>query len=124
MKRDLDLVRAILMKCEEHQHGYAPQNACIPGYTHEQIGFHIYLMGEAGLLRVIDVSESGAGSPDAVPLCMTWAGYEFLEASRNELLWSRAKIAAGAAGGMALDVVKAILVALVTDAAKKGLGLP
>ena len=40
MKRDMDLVRKILMVCADHEHGHAPRNLMIEGYSDEQIGHH------------------------------------------------------------------------------------
>jgi|GEM_PF-7061885 len=47
MKRDIDLVREILLALEEHDHGYAPKDLEIRGYSKEQIGYHVWLMGRA-----------------------------------------------------------------------------
>ena len=55
---------------------------------------------------------------------LTWEGHEFLEASRNEGLWAKAKQAAGSTGGMVLGVLKSVLIDLATQAAKKAAGLP
>ena len=37
MKRDMDLVRKILMVCADHEHGYAPRGLVIEGYSEEGI---------------------------------------------------------------------------------------
>lgn len=37
MKRDMDLIRAILLEAEAHQGGGAPRIAAIEGYTDAQI---------------------------------------------------------------------------------------
>ena len=95
----------------------------VDGYGDEQIGFHVHLLVQSGLLDGIDCTNTGSQSPEAIPTAITWAGYEFLEASRNEENWSKAKSAAKSAGGMALDVLKSILMSLATDSAKKMLGL-
>ena len=124
MKRDMDLVRKILMACADHEHGYAPQDLAIEGYSEEQIGHHVYLMMQAGLIKGVDVSGGGDASPLAEVASLTWAGHEFLEASSDEGRWSRAKKAAGSTGGMVFDVLKSVLVGLATDAAKKAAGLP
>jgi hypothetical protein len=60
MKRDLDLVRLILKACEEHPHGFAPRTFELPDYSEEQIGYHIHLLGQAGLMRVIDSTIKGS----------------------------------------------------------------
>ena len=123
MKRDMDLVRKILIVCADHPHGHAPQELKIEGYSEEQIGYHVYLMMQAGLVKGVDVSAMDSPSPEAQVCSVTWAGHEFLEASRDEGLWSKAKQAAGSTGGMVLDVLKSVLVGLATDAAKKAAGL-
>ncbi len=124
MKRDMDLVREILMVCADHEHGYAPRGLAIKGYSEEQIGHHVYLMMQAGLVEGANVTASEDPSPLAELLSMTWAGHEFLEASRDEGLWSKAKQAAASTGGMVLDVLKSVLIGLATSAAKKAAGLP
>ena len=54
MKRDMDLIRAMLLAVEEHPSGFAPKIE-LQGYTQEQINYHAYLLGEAGLANVADV---------------------------------------------------------------------
>ena len=117
MKRNLDLIREILHQCEEFEHGVAPRTIAVEGYTDEQVGFHIYLAGEAGLLQTADVTHLGSTSPAALPISLTWQGYEFLETSRDDGVWSTAKQAAHASGGMAFDVVKSVLTGLAIAAA-------
>ena len=72
---------------------------------------------------VADTTADGDESPQAIATSLTWDGYEFLEASRDDGTWAKAKQAAGSAGGMALDVVKSILIAIAIEAAKKKAGL-
>ena len=83
MKRDMDLIRRILFVMEGYEHGYAPKNFAIENYSEEEVGFHVWLMGDAGLLDVIDSTSHDSISPEAFPLRITWAGYEFLEAARE-----------------------------------------
>jgi len=122
MKRDLNLIREILRTCECHECGYAPKKLTIEGYTDEQIGFHVYLAGEAGLLIVAEKSTPGSTSPEATALNITWQGYEFLETSRSEIHWNRVTDAAKSAGGMSLDVLRSILVQATAMAVRERLG--
>lgn len=124
MKRDLDLIRRILLKCEADPSGYAPHPLEIDGYEDEQIGFHVHVMVQAGLVDGADTTDTGAPSPAAIATSITWSGYEFLDASRDDQRWDKAKAAAKSAGGVTLDVVKGILVGLATAAARKAAGLP
>lgn len=121
MKRDLDLIRKFLLKMEEHEHGYTPQRITLDGYTDEQVGFHIYLLGQAGLIRVADSSSMGSRSPSAIPLNLTWAGYEFLDAARDEALWKKAKEKIiNPVGGVAFS----ILIDWLKAEARNRLGIP
>ena len=120
MKRDMDLVRLILLALEDHERGSAPHPLQIADYSEEQIGYHVWLMGQAGLLRVVDVTALGDPSPVAEPLDMTWDGHEFLEAAREPSTWKRAmEKVTGSGAALTLEVLKAVLV----DLAKQGLGL-
>ncbi len=112
MKRDMDLVREILLKIEKHEHGMAPDNLSINGYTEEQVGYHVHLMGQAGLLKVADMTCRGSTSPAAMPIRMEWNGHEFLDAIRSDTIWDRTKktfIESGVT--MTIDLVKAVAIA-------------
>lgn len=121
MKRDLDLIRKLLLLMESYEHGYAPTEISIDGYTDEQIGFHVHLLGEAGLAVVADTTNLSSLSPSAMPRHLTWAGYEFLEAAKDETVWGKAKEKViKPAGGVAFTVLLEWLKA----EAKTRLGLP
>jgi hypothetical protein len=124
VKRDLDLIRKILLACEAELHDYAPHPLTVDGYGDDRIGFHVHLMIQAGLLDGGDVTHMGSASPMGMAQSMTWEGYEFLEAGRDEQRLNKATGAAKAVGGMTLDVLKSTLVGLATAAAKKMVGLP
>lgn len=121
MKRDLDLIRSILLSIEANAHGFAADRPVIDGYTEEQIGYHVYLMGQAGLITVVDATTLSDQSPSAIPLSITWAGHEFLDSVKDEALWKKAKsMVLKPAAGVAFDV----LVEWVKAEAKQHLGLP
>lgn len=121
MQRDFDLIRKILLTMEAHEHGFLANRLEIEGYTEEQIGFHMYLLGEAGLAKVVENTHVQSESPSAFPLNLTWAGYEFLEAAKDETLWGKAKERViRPAGGVAFGV----LVEWLKAEARTRLGLP
>lgn len=119
MKRDMDLIREILMAIEEDPHGFAPKNIEIDGYTEEQIKYHAVLLGEAGLVNVVDVTNFGSKSPEAVIIRLTWAGHEFLESARENQIWNQAKNLINKIGGASIH----IWMMLLTELVKKKLGL-
>lgn len=106
MKRDLDLIRKILLWMEEKEHAFIGGEVQLDGYSEEQIGFHVYLIGEAGLAKVVDGTNLGSPSPEATPLHLTWEGYEFIAAAKDDSLWNKAKtVVIKPAGGVALGVL-------------------
>lgn len=113
MKRDMDLVREILLKMEADN-----SVEYITGYSTEQVEHHVHLMVEAGLLKGAPITAVGDRYQRALALGMTWQGHDFLDAARSETIWERAKRAITAqGGGLAIDVLKAVLTKFATDAA-------
>lgn len=104
MKRDMDLVRQILMTLNEHQNGFAPGRLTVDGYSNEKIGYHCYLLGEAGLIEAIDNTEIGSPSPTAIAQRLTWHGHEFIENAQNENVWSQTKKAVSKMGDASFSV--------------------
>jgi len=118
MKRDMDLIREILLAIESDVHGFAPKIE-LHGYTQEQINYHAFLLGEAGLLKVADVTSMGSESPEAIIIRLTWSGHEFLDSARDNQRWNQAKDVINKIGGASIQ----IWVTLLTDLIKKNLGL-
>ena len=104
MKRDMDLVRAILLELERAE-GYASHPFLIDGQAESAVGFHCHLMLQAGLITGQETTAFGDPSPSAMPLCITWEGYEFLEAARSATLWGRAKTLAASTGNSSFKVL-------------------
>ena len=91
MKRDLVLVRNILFRCEELEAGSTATRQYFSDLCAEPaiLGEHLGLLAEAGLLHVIDVSDSTGD--DYIVRKLTWAGHEFIDSIRDEGLWQKAK---------------------------------
>lgn len=121
MQRDLDLIRKLLLEMESREHAFVAELLTLEGYSEEQVAFHIFLLGEAGLAKVAENTNIASKSPSAIPLHLTWEGYEFLEAAKDETLWGKAKtVVIKPAGGVAFGVLLEWLKA----EAKTRLGLP
>ncbi|MCE9546107.1 MAG: DUF2513 domain-containing protein [Planctomycetia bacterium] len=120
MKRDMELVRKILFAMEEHPEGFAPSKFDLPDFTQEQIGYHAYLMNEAGLIEAADVTCMGSTSPEAIPTKLTWEGHEFIDAARSDTIWNSAMSQIKAIGG---GVTIAMLTALLKKLMAEKLGL-
>ena len=91
MKRDMDLVRLILLEIEKSSEDPRAQIYLeIPNYTSEQVSYHVMILNDAGLIEACDFSAMGSDN-FWCPKRLTWSGHEFLDAARNDSIWNKAK---------------------------------
>lgn len=116
MKRDMDLVRSILLEVEKADSYNKPFELEVEEYSSDQVAHHLLLLRDAGLLAV---EESSNWSESYVlPIRLTWSGTEFLDATRDDTRWNRAKeIVQEKGGGLMIDVLKGVLTQLARQAA-------
>ena len=113
MKRDMDLIRQMLLALEAHPHGFAPDKIEIDGYTQEEIGYHAYLLGQAGLAEVVNITCNESDSPEALVRKLTWAGHEFLDSAREKETWNQAKDLINKIGGATMQIWVAVLTKII-----------
>lgn len=125
MKRDMDLVRCILITVEkaDGEVGDAQLLDCAEG-SMERLAFHVELLQSHGLLDA-DVFCDGMGDPMSLSVSgLTWDGYDYLDAIRSPKVWNGAKDAISkAVGDTSLSVVKDVCVAFATALVKQQLGI-
>ncbi len=121
MKRDMALIRKIVLAIEEAPTGWAPDRLDIEGYTWEQIGYHNYLIMQAGLAVGSELTHSGSTGPEAILANLTWAGHEFAEAARDEARWKKAMDVVQEKGGA---ITLSVLTELLKVLMKNTFGLP
>lgn len=103
MKRDMELMRGILLALEAlPENEYIPNPFMVEGHTANKVAHHVHLMGEAGLLEVADCTYFSDAVPKAMPLHITWKGHEFIDTVRSQEVWSKTKEALKDAGGGSL----------------------
>jgi len=114
MKRDMDLIRELMLKLEElpvPTAGMVVVDATkvnVEGYTTEQIDYHLSLLEQARFIHAggLDFGMSGPGFGPGVGFCsLTWVGHDFLDAMRSPDVWNRTRKAAAAAGGFTVDLL-------------------
>ena len=114
MRRDLDLVRRILLDLEGRggpQTSSGWSHLVEQGFEVDSIQFHIQLMNDAGLIQA-DELVPGQWWPERV----TWTGYEFLDAARNDALWHEAKRRVERSVGSApFEIVRELLVSMARE---------
>lgn len=116
MKRDMDLVRKIMFKLEElPSYDLGAVELEIEGHSPNEVSYHVMLLDEAGLLEAQDFSTFSG--PDWRPKRLTWTGHEFIEASRDQGRWEKAKnIMKEKSGGITFDVLNTLLIQLMKSA--------
>jgi hypothetical protein len=114
MRRDMDLVRQVLLAVEANPSSTAPCQLNVNGYSEEQLAYHTCLLHQAGLIEGIE--EKNHYGPEVAPVRLTWAGHEFLEAARELARWSEAKRLIGKLGGASLALWRKVLEQLLLKA--------
>jgi hypothetical protein len=96
MKRDLHLIRQILLAIEASSDD-EPASIKLPiaEYSDVQISHHVHLLKEAGLIHAIE-SHRQLAVRAWLPHSLTWQGHEFLDAIRSESIWQSINNAAAA----------------------------
>lgn len=108
MKRDMELVRRVLLDLEDSK-----STTHIDGYTEDQVKYHQGMVVDEGLAKgtVMRTQSEMTEIPRAVVLFdLTWAGHDFLEAIREDTQWNKIK-GYLAAGGKVLTLETAKLAA-------------
>lgn len=125
MRRDLDLVRDILITVEGADQPVDDTVLCRDGRTLAEVAFHVELLRERGLANGSVRYDGLAGFPVSVEVSgLTWEGYDYLDAIRSNKVWKKAKDAiADSVGDTSLSVVKQACTMVATGMIKAHLGM-
>ncbi len=118
MKRDLELVKKILLAIEAQEK--PNPKFSIAGYDEEVVSYHIKLLRDAGLIEAL-VNEMMDWKIRAIPKRLTWEGHEWLDLARNDKVWTKAKKLVASKG---LEIPFNILGLLLKELVKDLLNLP
>ncbi len=120
MKRDMDLIRSILLLAEAQPAGELLRDFSTLETEHRAdrrtVIEHVLLAQRSGL---VEATFSWALGDDAAAVVtrLTPAGHDFIEQARSPTIWSSAKEAAAKAGvGATVEVLKTILAELTKTA--------
>lgn len=113
MKRNMDLIRELLLHIEDHGNPELRDVPELEGHSLNVVLYHIKLLIQAGLVTAIDAGTFDG--PDYMQIEMTWQGHEFLSSVRDPEIWRRTKEGAGKVGswslGMLAELAKAVALA-------------
>ncbi|MBA2400767.1 MAG: DUF2513 domain-containing protein [Bradyrhizobium sp.] len=111
MKRDMDVIRSLLMRLEamnSNPHrvllirGGEPE-LCVDGASLDTVKYHLALLRERGL---IEPQEGGTLDGGIYFRRLTWEGHDFVDAVRDEDIWHKTRHGALSAGSWTFDLVK------------------
>ncbi len=128
MKRDMDLIRDLLLKLEALDVNafevatVSTENLDLDGYEAAQIDHHMALLYEAGLI-VSGIDQDALGEGTWVFRRVTWAGHDFLDTIRDPEVWKRTKEGASKLGGWTFGLIKDLGTAYLKHKARERLGL-
>lgn len=89
MKRDMDVIRRIVLEVEAMDSGHALVSS--DGLDEATFAAHAVWMEEAGLIKANIQDRLSGGPPKVLIRRLTWAGCEFADAVRSDTLWKKAK---------------------------------
>src|ERR1051326_880734 len=112
MKRNMELVREILIQTEAYAYGKGSVDLNIDDFPEEDVSYNVKILGEAGLLHAVNLSTGMTFCWR--PTSLTWQGHEFLDSVRNDTVWHRTKeIIAEKGGAIPFAVLQQIVLKLV-----------
>ena len=82
MKRDMQVIRKLILACETAAPGSTSDEFDL-GQDVDVIDYHLRLMGEAGLVKV----QASLGV--CIFLSVTWEGHDFADACRDDVVWKK-----------------------------------
>lgn len=119
MKRDMDLVRQILLKIETSDDELGLNDLIEPKATNQDVvalAYNLGLIVDEGF--VTGVEAHTLVEKNWFSLQLTWRGHEFLDTLRDPTVWSKTKEVAAKAGGASLQVFMEIGKAVIVETAK------
>lgn len=115
MKRDMDLIRLILIAIEDHPDPMSWVNIDIPDHADLEISYHIMLLSQAGYIDANDLSSADGMCWKAK--CLTWEGQEFVAMAKEATLWNKAKeTVKSTTGTLTIEGLKIVLSSLIRAA--------
>lgn len=112
MKRDMNLIRKILLKVEELPTIEKANRIVLDGYDQGTVSFHIGLLVEQGLVKAKPFR--GNDETTWYPLGLTNAGYDFVDKIKDDTAWNKVRPYLQSFGKMTLPLVLQKIVELLS----------
>ena len=111
MKRDMDLVRSIMLKVADSDEPISICDFVDAEHDKQLVGYHISIMRDAGLVKASIMPADDDPYYSCRVSSLTWEGNDFLDVVRNETVWEKTKSAISKTVGSAtFEMVKSMAV--------------
>lgn len=118
MKRDLDLVRSILLKVESAENEIELMELQDEVHTTSVVVYHLGLLEACRLIDAKFFRDMNGKVIDATVFGLTWDGQDYLDAMRDDRVWAKTKSAIrNSVGSTTFEVVKRVCVEVATKLA-------
>lgn len=125
VKRDLDLVRSILIYVENADDEVDADDMATERWPIETVAYHVRLMAHHGLVDVSqDIRDMNGSTIELTVAGITWDGQDYLDSIREPKVWDRVKrTLTGTVGSTTLDVVRQTGSMVALAMVREGLGM-
>jgi hypothetical protein len=89
MKRDMNLIRSILLECEESPEAIVSEEIRKKAQNDGVYGYHCYLIVASGLADGTQIKTRLGGGTFSLITKLTPAGHDFLDATRDQGVWEK-----------------------------------
>ena len=109
----MDLCREILRQIADSPKEVV--EAAVEGRSDDEIAYQMHIMVQANLIEAV-VAKNGRGGVVYRSMGLTWKGNEFLDAARDDTVWTKAKARFAKAGGaFTFDLLLAVCKAVISE---------
>lgn len=125
MKRDMDLIRELLLEIEENQTAsdFSYEINANLNFDANTVYQHLKLLRDGGMIDGED-SLSQDRSSKIIVLGITWSGHDFIDSVRDPEIWRRTKEGALAAGGFTVELLTELAKGYVKKILSEKTGVP
>lgn len=124
MKRDLDLVRHILLETEKADKPFDAEELLTSEWSLETIHYHVSLLVSQDLIDVSIIRDMSGEMISCTIKALTWNGCDYLDAIREPIVWTKTKkVLKETVGDTTLATIKETAVMVATSMIKGYLGL-
>jgi len=111
MKRNLDLIKEILLHFEAKEDWKYEKDFEIEGFDNKIVSYHTQIMYEAGLINGEAATSETGRIYDVIPFRLTWQGHEFLDNIKDKSRWQKIKdIVVKKGGNFSIELIKSLAI--------------